>query len=68
MLKPKRTSCVSKRLYLGYCYLGYWYLGCSCENGKYVASITDDSLITCHETIDAKTKLCDKETKSYNKC
>ena len=41
---------------------------CSCENGKYVASITDDSLITCHETIDAKTKLCDKETKSYNKC
>ena len=27
---------------------------CSCENGKYVVSIIDDSVITCDEIIDAK--------------
>ena len=29
---------------------------CSCENGKYLASITDNSVITCDETVDAETK------------
>ena len=29
---------------------------CSCENGKYLASIIDNSVITCDEIIDAKTK------------
>ena len=30
---------------------------CSCKNGKYLASITDDSVIMCDEIIDAeKTK------------
>ena len=24
---------------------------CSCENGKYLVSITDDSVITCDKTI-----------------
>ena len=41
---------------------------CNCENGKYLASIMDDSAITCDEIIesydeDAKAKLHD-ETKS----
>ena len=36
---------------------------CSCKNGKYWASIMDDSAITCDETIDAEAKLYDKETK-----
>ena len=25
---------------------------CSCENGKYLATVIDDSVITCDETID----------------
>ena len=28
---------------------------CSCENGKYLANITDDSVITCHEIKDGQT-------------
>ena len=27
---------------------------CSCENGKYLASIVDDSVITCDKIIDAE--------------
>ena len=27
---------------------------CSCRNGKYLASISDDSVITCDEIIDAE--------------
>ena len=42
-----------------------WNLSiCSCENGKYLASITDNSVITCDEIIDADAKSNDKETKS----
>ena len=37
---------------------------CSCTNGKYLASIIDDSVITCDEFIDARAKLCNKETKT----
>ena len=33
---------------------------CSCENGKYLASVMDVSLITCDEIIES----CDKETKT----
>ena len=33
---------------------------CSCENGKYLASFTDDSVITCDETKESY----DKETKT----
>ena len=33
---------------------------CNCENGKYLASIMDDSVITCDEVI----KLHDEETKT----
>ena len=36
---------------------------CSCENGKYLASIFDDSVITCHEIIDEEVKSDDEETK-----
>ena len=35
----------------------------SCENGKYVRSTIDDSLITCHKIIDASAKSRDKTTK-----
>ena len=37
---------------------------CSCENGKYLASIMDDSAIMCDEIIDAEAKLNDEETKT----
>ena len=40
---------------------------CSCENGKYLASINDDSVVTCDETIDADAKLYDEETKTIPK-
>ena len=37
---------------------------CSCKNGKYLASIIDDSVIRCGEVIDAEAKSNDKETKT----
>ena len=41
----------------------------SCENGKYLASIIDDSVITCDEIIDAdmETKSHEEETKTNTK-
>ena len=36
---------------------------CSCENGKYLASIIYDLVITCDEIIDAESNLYDEETK-----
>ena len=42
-----------------------WNLStCSCENGKYLASIMDDSAIMCDEIIDAEAKSNDEETKT----
>ena len=40
------------------CEKGYiWNLAtCSCQNGKYLASIIDDSVITCDEFIEEKIK------------
>ena len=35
-----------------------------CENGNYLASIIDDSVITCDEIIDAETKSCDEENET----
>ena len=37
---------------------------CSCKNGKYLASIIDDSVIPCYEIIDAEAKSYDEETKT----
>ena len=37
---------------------------CSCENGKYLASIIDDSVFTYDEIIDRKAKSNDEETKT----
>ena len=37
---------------------------CSCENGKYLANIMDDSVIRCDEIIDVETKSYDGETKT----
>ena len=37
---------------------------CSCKNGKYLASIIDDLVITCDETIDVEAVSNDKETKT----
>ena len=36
----------------------------SCKNGKYLASIIDDSVITCDEIINAEAKLYDEEIKT----
>ena len=38
---------------------------CRCQNGKYLASIMDDSAITCDEIIDAEVKSNEKETKTF---
>ena len=42
---------------------------CSCKNGKYLDSITDNSVITCDKIIDAdvEAKSYDKETKTIPK-
>ena len=40
---------------------------CSCENGKYLANIIDNSMITCEEIIDAETKSYNNETKTVTK-
>ena len=37
---------------------------CSYKNGKYLASIIDDLVITCDETIDVEAVSNDKETKT----
>ena len=34
---------------------------CSCENGKYLASLIDDSVIMCDEIIDAEAKSNDEK-------
>ena len=40
---------------------------CSCQNGKYLANIMADSVITCDEIIDVKAKSNDEETKTFSK-
>ena len=40
---------------------------CSCKNGKYLASITDNSVIMCDEIINAEAKSNNKETKTIVK-
>ena len=40
---------------------------CSCQNGKYLANIMDDSVITCDEIIDKKAKPCNEETKTISR-
>ena len=44
------------------CMWGYYWnpVTCSCENGKYLASIIDDSAITCEEIIES----CEEGTKT----
>ena len=37
---------------------------CSCGNGKYLASIMDNSMIMCDEIIHAEAKSYDEETKT----
>ena len=64
-----KCRCECKKHYI--CEKHYiWNLAtCSCKNGKYLASITGDSMITCDETIDAdaEAKSNDKETKTIPK-
>ena len=38
---------------------------CSRKNGKYLANIMDDLVITCDEIIDAEAKSYDEETKTF---
>ena len=40
---------------------------CICENGKYLASITDGSVITCDGIIDAEANLFEEKTNFYKK-
>ena len=40
---------------------------CSCENSKYITSITDDSVIMCDEIIGTEAKSYDEETKTVSK-
>ena len=40
---------------------------CSCKSGKYLASIINDSLITCDEIIDAEAKFNNEERKTILK-
>ena len=37
---------------------------CSCNNGKYLANIVDNSVITCDKVIDVEAKSYDEETKT----
>ena len=39
---------------------------CSCKNGKYLASIMDDSENMCDKIIEAKAQLNGKETKNIS--
>ena len=40
---------------------------CTCENGKYLATVMDDSAITCDKVIDTKCKLNDQEIKTVSR-
>ena len=40
---------------------------CICENGKYLASITGGSVITCDDILDAEANLYDEERNFYKK-
>ena len=52
----QRKHCTCKKNYI-------WNPAtCSCKTGKYLASITDDSVITCDEIIDVEAKSYDRET------
>ena len=43
----------------------YWnWATCNCENGKYLAGIINDSVITCDEITDVEAKSLDKEKKA----
>ena len=52
----KKCRCECKKYQI--CKKDYiWNLAtCSCKNGKYLESIIDDSVITCHEIIDLEVK------------
>ena len=54
------VDCANKKRHV--CEKDYiWNLvTCSCENGKYLASVMDDSVITWDEIIES----CDEETKT----
>ena len=61
----KYTSCQCKCNFDGKCHVcEKYFIGnpstCSCKNGKYLASIIVDSVITCDEIIEP----CDEETKT----
>ena len=48
-----RCECKNNKKYNGFKKNYIWNPAtCSCENGKYVGSVTDDSLIMCDEIIE----------------
>ena len=57
-MKKSKKHCAWKKDYI-------WNLTtCSCENGKYLASIIDNSVIMCDEIIRAVAKSYNEKTKS----
>ena len=61
MLNKKKYWCKCKKCHV--CEKDYIWnpAACSCENGKYLASIMDDSAIMCDEVIE----WYDKRNKNY---
>ena len=68
--KWNSDQCWNKDQYRCQCKKHIWNPStCSSKNGKYLASIMDDSAITCDEIIDAdaEAKSNDEETKTISK-
>ena len=63
-IKINADASVKNIIYVKKIIFGRLYpVTCSCENGKYLASIIDDSVIICDEIIDAVANSYDEETK-----
>ena len=57
----QRKHCMCKKNYI-------WNPAtCTCKIGKYLASITDDSVNTCDEIIDVEAKSYDRNKNSYSR-
>ena len=72
--KNPKILCMCQKYFI-WILFGFYFIWnpatCSCENGKYLASIMDNSMIMWDEIIDAEAKSYDEETKtiptSFNK-
>ena len=60
-----KCLCECKKCHVGKKYYIWNCATSSCKNGKYLASIIDDSAITCDEIIDVEAKSNESETKAF---